>query len=127
MNKENAKKICIVEDNDILSSIAKEELLERGFMVYTASDGEEGLELIKKVHPDLVLLDIVMPKMDGHAVLDVLKQDEKLKNIPVVMLTVSASDEDAGKCVAKGAVDYIIKSQQSINEIVDKILRYIPQ
>ena len=116
-----AQKILIVEDDEILSKVLTEELHETGFDVHQAANGEEGLRAIREFHPDLVLLDILMPKMDGFALLQVVKNAAELKQIPVIMLTMLGSDEDIKKGLKMGAADYIVKSQHAVAEIVEKV------
>ena len=86
-----------------------------------AADGEEGLEKAKTVNPTIILLDVMMPKMNGLDVLDKLKLDPSTKAIPVVMLTNLAGQRDAETAMAKGAVKYIIKSEYEPKQVADMI------
>ena len=121
------QKILIIEDDEILSKVIKEELEENDFEVIQAFDGEEGLNAAqsKDKNPDLILLDIMMPKMDGFEVLQSIKANEDIKNIPVFILTVLGSDEDIKKGIQLGAKDYIVKSQHAVSEIVEKIDKFM--
>lgn len=114
-------KIVLVEDDDILSKVLYEELKEAGFAVEQAFDGEEGLKTIKKTIPDLVLLDLLMPKMHGFDVLKEMKANPKTDNVPVFILTMLGRDEDIKKGLQLGAEDYIVKAQHAVAEIVEKV------
>ncbi len=114
-------KIVLVEDDEILGKVIKEELKEAGFDVTHAINGEDGLKTIKAKIPDLVLLDIIMPKKDGFAVLADLKSFPGTQGIPVIMLTMLGSDEDIKKGLKLGAADYIVKSQHAVEEIIEKV------
>jgi len=116
-----AKKILIVEDEATLSKALMEFLTGEGFEVLSAPEGEKGLEMAKKEIPDLILLDIILPKKDGYEVLDAIKQDEKIKNIPVIMLTNLESQEDIMKALEKGATTYLVKSNYKLEEVVKKV------
>jgi len=96
-------------------------LKDAGFSVARAFDGEEGLKLIKSKKPDLVLLDIILPKKNGFEVLEELKKSPETQDIPVIVLTMIGKDEDIKKGLRLGANDYIVKSQHAIAEIIEKI------
>ncbi len=115
------KKIIIVEDETVLQKAMSIELLSAGYQALTASNGEAGLELIKQEKPDLVLLDLMLPKLNGFEVLAKLKADEGTKNIPVVILSNLGQDEDKKKGLALGAVDYYIKASTDLSEITKKV------
>jgi len=114
-------KIVLVEDDEILSKVIYEELKDADFDVMQAFDGEEGLKLIRSKKPDLVLLDIILPKKDGFEVLEELKKSPDTQDIPVIVLTMIGKDEDIKKGLDLGANDYIVKSQHAIAEIIEKI------
>lgn len=96
-----------------------------GFTVVKASDGAAGLELAKKDKPDAILLDVIMPKLDGFATLQALKEDKSLAKIPVVMLTNLGQDEDVKKGKELGAADYFVKANQTPSEILDKVKKLL--
>lgn len=98
-----------------------EYLAAEKFEAIEAADGETGLELAKKHVPDLVLLDIILPKKNGYEVLEELKNDEKTKKIPVILLTNLESPEDIEKAFEKGASTYLVKSDYRLEDIVKKI------
>ena len=91
------------------------------FDIDLAFDGEEGLKKAREGKPNLILLDIMMPKMNGLEVLTRLKQDGSTQNIPVIILTNLAGSEDAKEAVERGAIKYIIKSEYAPNQIVEMI------
>jgi len=114
-------RIALVEDDEILSKSLKEELEDSDFEVLQAFDGEQGFELIKKEKPDLVLLDIIMPKLDGISLLKQLKDDNDVKDIPVVMLTVFGSYKKIADTIDMGAEAYFIKDQQNMTTVVESV------
>jgi len=115
------KTIVIVEDESVLLKALNIEVLNAGFEVLVAMDGKSGLNLIKANKPDLVLLDLLLPKMDGYAVLAALKKDSKTKDIPVVILSNFGESENIEKAMELGAVDYFVKSSTDLGEVVKKI------
>jgi len=102
-------KIVVVDDEADMTWLLKIELESEGYEVLIASDGEAGLELIKKKNPDLILMDVMMPKMNGYEALRRLKQDESTKQIPVLMLTAKGWEGETQKGLDLGAEDYILK------------------
>ena len=111
-------KIILVEDDDLIRRMYEHAFSFEKYNVQTAANGREGLEKIQKEKPDLVLLDIMMPEMNGLEVLDKLKAEEATKSIPVVILTNLAGDHDAEAAISRGAVKYIIKSEHTPKDIV---------
>lgn len=114
-------KILIVEDDPLMSRMYQKIFSFENYEVIQAADGEEGLEKAKTVNPTIILLDVMMPKMNGLDVLDKLKLDPSTKSIPVVMLTNLAGQRDAETAMAKGAVKYIIKSEYEPKQVADMI------
>lgn len=124
MTKLNKKVLMlVVDDEKMLVEAIKEKLIAEGFAVLVAYDGEEGLGLATKEHPDLILLDLLMPKMDGMTMLKKLREDSWGKNVPVIILTnLSSSDEERNKDIAKlEPTYYFIKVDKSMDEIVEAI------
>jgi len=109
-----------VEDDKFLSEMYVVKLTESGFDVDVAGDGEEGLAKIKEQKPDLVLLDIVLPKLDGFEILRQIKSDPSLKNVSVIALTNLGQKEEVEKGLKLGADDYIIKAHFTPTEVVAK-------
>lgn len=114
-------KILIVEDDPLISRMYQKIFNFEGYDVEMAADGEEGWEKIKTVHPTLVLLDIMMPKMNVLQVLEKMKLDPATKAIPVVMLTNLAGVQDAETALSKGAIKYIVKSEHEPQEITNMV------
>jgi DNA-binding response OmpR family regulator len=119
------KRILIVEDDAIINSMYKTKLELDGFEALSASNGSIGLELAKKEKIDLILLDVIMPQIDGFTVLTELKKDAKTKNIPVVMLTNLSTEEDKVKGEKLGAVDYVVKSGLTPAQVSEKVQEYL--
>ena|SRR3989338_2123808 len=115
------QRIALVEDDEVLSKVISEELNDAGFDVEQAFDGQAGLELVQSKKPDLVLLDLLMPKMHGFEVLDQIKKKPETKTIPVIIMTMLGQDEDIKKGLKLGASDYIVKSQHAVGEIIEKV------
>lgn len=119
------QKIVLVEDDEILSKVLYEELKDAGFDVQQAFDGDAGLKLVQSAKPELVLLDLVMPKKHGFDVLAELKKSLATKEIPVIILTMLGQDEEIKKGLKLGAEDYIVKSQHAVAEIVEKVKNFL--
>lgn len=114
-------KILIVEDDPLMSRMYQKIFTFEGHEVVLAYNGEEGLERAVKDKPTIILLDVMMPKMNGLQLLEKLKLDPTTKTIPVVMLTNLAGQQDAETAIAKGAVKYIIKSEYEPKQIVNMV------
>ncbi|MBI4457539.1 response regulator [Candidatus Uhrbacteria bacterium] len=119
------KKVLIVDDDAFLSGIYATKLEIDGFQVVSARDGEEGLKAAATELPDLILLDVLMPKLDGFEVLKRLKADPATKPIPVIMLTNLGQKEDVEKGLSEGAEDYLIKAHFVPSEAVIKIKKVL--
>lgn len=115
------EKIVFVEDETTLQKMLSAALKEAGYDVITAADGEAGLAAVRSEKPDLVLLDLILPKMDGFTVLGAIKKDEATAHTPVIVLTNLESVEDVGKVVALGATTYLVKANYDLPDIVAKI------
>lgn len=116
-----AKKILFVEDEEALQKTLGEYLRREGFEVTPALDGELGLKLANEVKPDLILLDIILPKIDGLEVLKNLKENKQTKEIPVIILTNLENLEEVQKALELGATTYLVKANYSLEEVVEKI------
>jgi len=121
----NGVKILIAEDEHALSEVVKEEFKAEGFDVNVAKNGEEALSMAKKIHPDAMLLDLIMPKKSGLDVLKEIKEDSALRDMPVIILSNLADDENIKKGLALGAVDYFVKTQHSVYEVIEKVQKYL--
>lgn len=117
------KKILLVEDDSFLSDICSKKLLKEGFDVVVAKNGEEALKLTESFVPDLILLDVVIPNINGLEVLKRIRSNEKesIKNIPIIMLTNLGQEGDLKKAMDLGADDYLVKASFTTGEIVEKI------
>lgn len=118
----NGKKIVLlVEDDTFLLSMYTTKFELENFKVLAAEDGEKGLKMAIKENPDIILLDIMLPKMDGMEVLKKLKVDSKTKNIPVILLTNLSQKNEIEQAMSLGANDYLIKAHFMPSEVVEKI------
>lgn len=114
------KKILVVEDDKLLANAYRVKLATR-YEVIIARDGDEALEILKESTPDLILLDLVLPKRDGFSVLSVIKKDERLKNIPCIVSSNLGQKEDIAKARSLGADDYIVKTDLSMRKLLMKV------
>ena len=115
------KKILIIEDDGFLRELIVRKIKERGFNVFEAVDGEEGIKKIQEEKPDLVLLDLILPGAGGFEVLSKMKEDSGLSSIPVIILANLGQKEDIEKGLKLGAVDYLIKAHFTPHGIIEKI------
>lgn len=115
------KKILFIEDEPTIQKTISRFLEDEGYEVKNALDGEIGLKTAKEEKPDLILLDIILPKKDGFEVLKELKEDESTKDIPVIALTNLEESENIEKVLSLGAEAYLIKANYKLEEIVEKI------
>ena len=115
------KKVLIIEDEKILSGLLDKKLKEVGYETSLAYDGEEGLEKMRGEKPDLVLLDIIMPKKGGFEVLEEIQKDESIKDVPVVIISNSGQPVEISKALDLGVKDYLIKTQFDPKEVIDKV------
>ena len=113
--------ILLVEDDVFLADIYQKKFDMEGYKVTLADNGEKALVEAKKKKPDIILLDILLPKLDGFAVLSELKKDPTTSSVPVILLTNLGQKDDVEKGLEMGAVDYLIKAHFKPSEIVDKI------
>lgn len=115
------KKILVIEDDDILSKVLLESLQKAGFDVVQAFDGEDGLRLIKSEKPDLVLLDILMPKMDGITMLKNLRKEDWGKDVNVVILTILDDIEKLADAMDNGVYTYLVKNKTQVDDLVSVV------
>lgn len=119
--KQAVRRVLLVEDEEFYRKMYQLKFEKSGFVVGVAVNGDEGLKLAKEFKPDIILLDIVMPVMDGFEALAQIKSQEDLKSIPVVMMTNLSSDADKEKAIKAGAVDYWVKADLTPAETVEKV------
>src|SRR3989344_4110127 len=121
MSPSNQPHVLIVEDDVFLAEIYQKKFEMEGFKVSVAHNGEKGLGDIKKKRPDIVLLDILLPKLDGFAVLEAAKADASIKNIPIILLTNLGQKDDVQRGLDEGAAGYLLKTHFKPSEVVDKV------
>lgn len=114
-------KVLIVEDDKFLRELINRKLQSEDFQTVLAIDGEIGLDLVDKERPDIVLLDLILPGMNGFEVLAKIKENEKIKEIPVIILSNLGQQDDIEKGMGLGAIDYLVKAHFTPNEIIEKI------
>lgn len=116
-----AKKILVIEDDIFLRKIINKKLSRENYTIVEALSGAEGLELVEKEKPDLVLLDLILPEIDGFKVLARMKKDSKTSKIPVIILSNLGRKEEIRKGIKLGAVDYLVKAHLTPEEIVSRV------
>lgn len=122
----SSKKILIIEDEPSLLRALKDKFERNGIEVSYATNGEEGLAMIKKDKPQLILLDLMLPRMSGETILKEIKKNISTQNIPVVVLSAKADEASVVNCLNNlGADDYMVKSDFTLEQVLDKINKYI--
>ncbi|MFA5997005.1 MAG: response regulator [Candidatus Paceibacterota bacterium] len=121
----NPKKVMIVEDDVHVAKVYNMELTQKGFETILAVDGEEAIAKITSEVPDLIILDLMLPKKDGFAVLEEIKKNPILAKIPVIVLSNLGQDSDKMRAEELGVNEYLIKVQHSIQEVVEKVESYL--
>ena len=121
----NQKKILLVEDDDALASVYATRFDAEGFSVKRVPNGEEALAATLEFRPDIILLDVMMPKVSGFDVLDILRNTPDTANIRVIMLTALSQDSDRQRAKDLGVDDYLVKSQVVIADVVDKVRQHL--
>src|SRR5690606_14197564 len=125
MSDANSRKILLVEDDDGLANVYQQRLDAEGFSVRRVPNGEDALAVAIEFKPDLILLDVMMPKVSGFDVLDILRNTPETANIKVIMLTALSQDSDKEKANQLGADDYMVKSQVVIADVVERIKHHL--
>lgn len=115
------RNILIIEDDDFFRELIRKKLTMKDFNFIEAVNGETGIELMKDKKPDLVLLDLLLPNMDGFEVLTKIKAEPTIASIPIIVLSNLGQKEDIDRALKIGASDYLIKSQFDIDQVIDKI------
>lgn len=119
------KKVLLVEDDLQISKVYEIQLKKEGILAVLAHDGEEAMELFVKEKPDLIVLDLMLPKMDGFGVLEDVRKNHENTNIPIIVISNLGQKDDKIKAISLGATEYMIKVDHSIKEIVDKIKEHL--
>jgi DNA-binding response OmpR family regulator len=120
-------KILFVEDEPSLQKAISEVLMQEGYKVIGAADGEEGLKKAREEKPNLILLDLILPKKDGFEVLKELKADEKMKDIPVIVLTNLEGVGDVEKALTLGATTYLVKANYDLEDVLKTVKSQIKE
>jgi DNA-binding response OmpR family regulator len=115
------KNILIIEDDEFFRDLLNKKLSTNDFKVLEEMDGESGVAKIKEIKPDLVLLDLLLPNMDGFEVLMKVKADPSVAKTPIIVLSNLGQQEDIDRAMKLGASDYLIKSQLDIDQVIEKI------
>jgi len=121
------KTILIVEDDKFLRALIIKKLIQGDFKISEAVDGEEGIKKVKEGKPDLVLLDLILPGIDGFEVLNRMKKDPDLTNIPVIILSNLGQKEEIERGLKAGAVDYLVKAHFTLTEIIEKVRKALSE
>lgn len=119
------KKILLIEDEEILINLLDRKLTQEGYEVFLTRNGIEGLEKMREVKPDLILLDIIMPKMGGMEVMEEMQKDEELRKIPVLVISNSGQPVEIDRIKKLGASDWLIKTEFNPQEVIEKIKKYL--
>lgn len=121
--RQNGVRVLLVEDDSFLREISSKKLTKEGYTVFEAIDGEQALKGVQKVKPDIVLLDIILPAIDGFQILSQIRasSDQAVAKVPVIMLSNLGQDDDIKKALDMGANDYLVKAHFTTEEIVEKI------
>ena len=121
----NKKKILLVEDDETLASVYRARLEMEGFEVEEVHDGEKALSVAINFRPDLILLDVMMPKINGFDVLDILKNTPETMNIRIIMLTALSQEADRDRAEKLGVDDYLVKSQVVIADVIERVKHHL--
>lgn len=119
------KRILFVEDDDALASVYLVRLEAEGFDVKRVANGEDALAAATSFHPDLVLLDVMMPKISGFDVLDILRNTPETANLKIIMLTALSQESDKKRAESLGVDDYLVKSQVVIGDVIERIKHHL--
>jgi len=116
-----AKKIILIEDEEIILNLLQKKLTLEGYDVSVARDGEDGLNKMREAKPDLILLDIIMPKKGGFEVMEEMQKDKALKNIPIIVISNSGQPVEIDRAQKLGATDWLIKTEFDPQEVIEKV------
>ncbi|MEA3273034.1 MAG: response regulator [Patescibacteria group bacterium] len=126
MEEENKKKkILIAEDDEMLVEIYKKKFGNGEYDLTVTTDGKETIDKIRKIKPDVVLLDLVMPELDGFEVIKLIKQDPETKNIKIIVTSNLGQESEKAKAIKLGANEFLIKADYDLNELADKVKDYL--
>lgn len=125
MDKENTKKILIVEDEVVLLDLIADRFIDSGYKVEKASTAEVGIKKALEYRPDLILLDIILPKMDGLTMLKKLRKDKWGSSVPVIVLSNIGDQKKVSEAISIGVYDYLVKSNVKLSEVVEEVREVI--
>ncbi len=120
-----AKKILLIEDEELIRNLLEKKLKMEGYEAFVVENGVKGLEKIKEIKPDLILLDIVMPQKGGFEVMEEMQKDDEMKSIPVIIISNSGQPVELDRAKELGAKDWLIKTEFDPQEVLEKIKRQI--
>lgn len=121
----NKKKILLIEDDPFLSSLLKNRFSKEGLDVMYAKDGQEAITILKDAQPDVILLDLILPKKSGFEVMETIRQDPQLRDAPIIIISNLGQPEDMQKGQELGAVEYFVKAKTSIDDLVKNVLDFM--
>ena len=121
MDSQNTKAVLIVDDEESLVNVLAQKFSDEGITAYTANNGRAGLDIALDKHPDIILLDIMMPEMDGFDVMRHLQEDAWGKTVPIILLTNSSSIDTVAKAVTSGMSEFLVKTDIRLDEVVNKV------
>ena len=119
------QRILLVEDDDALANVYVSRLQAEGFDIRRVNNGEDALATALSYHPDLIVLDVMMPKVSGFDVLDILRNTPETANLKIIMLTALSQESDQERAKSLGADDYLVKSQVVISDVIDRIRHHL--
>lgn len=122
---DESKKVLLVEDDPFLSSLLKNRLSREGVEVAHARDGQEALAYLESTKPDLILLDLILPKKSGFEVMEGIRRDPQLQSAPIIIVSNLGQPEDVQRGQELGAIEYFIKAKTSIDDLVVNILGFL--
>lgn len=124
MNEQN-KKILIIEDDEHVSKVYQVKFAKEGYETVFAKNGEEAIIKVSESIPDIIILDLMIPKNDGFFVLEEIKKNPNLQNVPVIVLSNLGQDSDKTRALELGASEYLVKVEHSMQEVMDKVKSYL--
>jgi DNA-binding response OmpR family regulator len=125
-NKDKKAKILMIEDNIFLRKLYRDKLIRVGFNFVEATNGVEGLNKVVSENPDLIILDLILPRKNGFDVLAEIRSNSKTKKIPVIIFTNLGQELDIKEALALGAKEYLIKTEVRLSEVVNKVKKWLP-
>ncbi len=119
------KTILLVEDEPLLANLLRQQLEKEGFTVLWNRDGEEAMKTLREQRPDLILLDLILPKISGFELMETMKADPQMEHAPVIIISNLGQDTDVARGQSLGAVEYFVKAKMSIEELVEHVRTFM--